>query len=104
MSGHTPGIWSWEGNALYSDNGRIVLYVYANATCGRAGDDYYSCKPPSPTIVVKASDADKALLAAAPELLAALKNLLAVANFHITDDVVAVVQQARTAIARAKGG
>jgi hypothetical protein len=76
VSGHTGGVWSWKGNGLYSDNGRIVLYAYATVTCGRSDDDYYSCRPPSPSVVIKVSDADKAVLAAAPDLLAALQLLL----------------------------
>lgn len=53
---------------------------------------------------MKASHADLALIAAAPELLAALRELLAIAAPHMTDDPqLAAMAQARAAIAKTEG-
>lgn len=44
--------WRWQHDALVTADGRIVLHVHAESACGRADDDYYSCRPPSPMVTL----------------------------------------------------
>ena len=76
---HTPGTWTLVGNDICSPgSGAIVMWAFARSECGREGDDYYSCRPPSPTVTVRwRSPEDLALALAAPDLLAALQMFIA---------------------------
>lgn len=111
MSGsrHTPGPWRWVDRSsswdykdelprLESDEGAEVLWLGDNET-------YY------PTAGNRPNEADAALIAAAPELLEALKALLAVveeddfdlAMNHGVKMYGPRLEPARAAIARAEG-
>jgi hypothetical protein len=59
MAKHTPAPWIAKGSTVYEDKGDKI---YRLANCSETGD--YAL-----------DDANAALMAAAPELLAALKNL-----------------------------
>ena len=64
MSQHTPGPWKWYGDkGLEGPRETVLVGDCGLATCGRTR--------------LFVSDADKALIAAAPELYAALHQLLA---------------------------
>ena len=89
MSDHTPGPWKWDGHLeqaiITADSGEEVLWG-----CGCCDSPRLLC------------EADARLIAAAPELLEALENLLKVhegeggTQCHAGDI-------ARAAIAKAKG-
>jgi len=93
---HTPGPWS-AGRAIPEDNtiSRIV----------RAGDDHIAAVMDLDGAAQEAAD-NARLIAAAPELLAALQALLPHVPGHLTDDLFGRpwLAQARAAIARATGG
>lgn len=68
---HTPGPWRWEdGDEQMGDNGRFVG-ADGEDVCtfggGQTGDQYQGDPP---------SDADRLLIAAAPELLEALTSMV----------------------------
>lgn len=74
MSGHTPGKWRADGVSVYApDTERHGMRVVI-ATHGWA--DKHSCVPDERT------SSDLALIAAAPELLAALETII---NGHLLD-------------------
>ena len=67
MSKHTPGPWGWYSNrALEAKNETVLVGDCGLPSCGRTR--------------LFVSDADARLIAAAPDLLAALKALLAEAE------------------------
>ena len=73
---HTPRPWRWspldDDGPLSGRNGKIVLQPgYTAYSCDRYGDIFGT---------IKASAADKKLIAAAPDMLEALKSLLAFVN------------------------
>jgi len=93
MSDHTPGSWSRVANSIKSRKADCVV-VRLPACTDCAGDE-------TPEQLER-WDADARLIAAAPELLEALENLLKVhegeggTQYHAGD-------MARAAIAKAKG-
>ena len=98
MSKHTPGPWTWEG-ITQTATGRGY---YAISTDGREVAAVGRCTPH-----------DARLIAAAPELLAALEELAAFADLCNTALVSSgehvagpcpYVDRARQAIAKAEGG
>ena len=91
---HTPGPWHWESDAVKNDpTGRVRYQVTATGkTITRV---YYSSFEGGPTN----AEADARLIAAAPELLAALMNIRAgmidAKNTNIVDYIDAVIDAAQ---------
>lgn len=91
---HTPGPWSWCGNDLDSADYKEV--ISSEVRCGAFC--YGGC------VSMKVSDADRALIAAAPDLLAALEAMLeytADLNAAQGDNDCDAVKLAFAAVARA---
>lgn len=70
---HTPGPWVWDGNNLRQvaydpDNSSVHTILMREGGCGYLGSSWRK--------TLRELDADYALIAAAPELLAALQALL----------------------------
>lgn len=88
MSKHTPGPWKWEDLCLktQSDNSIYKSVLELGCGCCTSGD---------------IEDADVCLIAAAPELLEALEDLLYQAN--LSEEGGWDFEQARAAIAKARG-
>lgn len=85
-SEHTPGPWSWSENWLYSGNEIVLRYTI--------DDDG-----------IHASDGDRSLIAAAPDLLTCGAALLDAAERHIFGDECKAERDAmRAAIAKATKG
>ena len=85
---HTPGPWA------VADVGEVVVCATGRTLC-----DVYS----SPTTGDEQADADAHLIAAAPDLLAALEAALACLNFFGSDQIEPFRVRCRAAIAKAKG-
>jgi hypothetical protein len=85
---HTPGPWEWVGRDL--EAGDYETVIETEVSCGTY------CYGGSP--VVKVSAADKLLIAAAPDLLEALRGVLSIA-----DPARRSSRLARAAIAKATG-
>jgi len=67
---HTPGPWYWSGEyALYGANKSCVMAALDGATYSEYSSDPASIEIPN--------DADRALILAAPEMLAALEGVYA---------------------------
>jgi hypothetical protein len=108
MSAHTPGPWEWDGNTLRPANldpSRSAVHSILDAEGGYGflGSDRHATSAEL--------DADRRLIAAAPELLAELKNLLKVCvdmdaendNEKPTEaEYIAAIQSAAKAIFRAE--
>ncbi len=92
MNQHTPGPWEV---AYYDKNGQAVVKSehIEIATC------WHHCVG----AIEKEMKANARLIAAAPELLEALKGILAVASVRIDDPRIAQWDAARAAIAIATG-
>lgn len=98
---HTPGPWRWVENV--DDDADLGAIVGANGkhVCG-FGTYWSEYEETSGDVP---SDADKALMLAAPDLLAALEQLVAaVASDYPAFDADGCLIPARDAIAKAKGG
>jgi hypothetical protein len=96
---HTPGPWHWDSDPVKNDpTGRIRYRVCAvGKTITQV---YYSSFEGGPTN----AEADARLIAAAPELLEALKAMLEYANNGTAIHPGALVwDDARAAIAKAEG-
>ena len=95
MKTHTPGLWHTQGCTIYAGKNRVAQTW---DTC----DDL-----PTPTM-----EADADLIAAAPELLAALESILSSTCGDIGDDgydgciriEAKSLDRAREVISKAKGG
>lgn len=61
------------GGGITSSTGFIIAWVYADIECGRANDDYYSCRNAKATPHLKFRPESLPMILAAPELLAACK-------------------------------
>ena len=90
---HTPGPWAWDGGCLMSQQSYTAVVLWYTSD-----DDGVHCRP-----------ADRPLIAAAPELLAACKAALALlANLTSEEFARGGDRPARMAladaIARAEGG
>ena len=96
MSKHTPGPWVWRKNYRGLDGpGGAVILDYASYE-GMWVPDYAG----------DWAEANARLIAAAPELLAAVEDALAIFEFGPDDQTVPApkwVARARTAIAKATG-
>lgn len=94
MSKHTPGPWYWDSDPIKGDPlGRVRYRVVA--TGKTITQCYYSSSD-------EKSEHDARLISAAPDLLEAVRRLLAVGS--VSSDVQAeVAKQARAAIAKATG-
>jgi len=98
MSAHTPGPWGLDGNLIEGPDGERVACITA-----------YSRRTPK-------QKANARLIAAAPDLLAALRGMLAIVNdsrgvagYHLNGntaewDEFDEVDAARAAIAKTTGG
>lgn len=86
MSKHTPGPWKWTGQAVTVPSGQRLLVNGVSLPLGNHADS-------------EEADANARLIAAAPDLLEALKGVVAVAD-RKTDEF----DRARAAIANATGG
>jgi hypothetical protein len=92
MSGHTPGPWVIEGDvaALPDDIGVGIVNRKHD------GDDW-------DVAMVHSSAANARLIAAAPDLLAALKLIVEADGEKSLAQIVAAMPDARAAIAKAEG-
>jgi hypothetical protein len=95
MSKHTPGPWTWQEG----DGNEMPKLIAGDKEVCNFGDDttYYPSKGEPP------NDADARLIAAAPELLEALRHIEGVALADEPRDLPGIVQTARAAIAKATG-
>lgn len=93
---HTPGPWRAQGKYKTEISGPEGTYIIADL--GR----------PSDPEVCGLMQADARLIAAAPELLAVLAELVECVGYenekHLGDGTLMVLDGARAAIARARGG
>jgi len=94
---HTHGPWEAENNGHFWE---IVPKNRVSAQPYRVGDVCAS-DPENPSSGIQ--EANARLIAAAPELLEALQNILAVANVRINDPRIAQFDAARAAVAKATG-
>lgn len=106
---HTPGPWIWDGNTLQPEQrdperSQVHTILDAEGGCGFLGSDWRE--------TVTELDADRQLIAAAPELLEALKRLHAnmtsqdlerQAARPTEDEYLACMAAAAAAIAKATG-
>jgi hypothetical protein len=102
---HTPGPWEWTGNALDQKENPYKEVIGTDVHCG----GYCLGGQWSPHI----SDADKALIAAAPDLLAALEQCITEEGAHclqhqgtpraMSNRLRSINDIARAAIAKARG-
>jgi hypothetical protein len=94
MSAHTPGPWEAIGNLVRSPMDKESGSGVMLAECA----DRWFLKVNSDE-----AKANARLIAAAPELLEALQNLLAVAGVRIDDPRIVQFDAARAAVAKATG-
>jgi hypothetical protein len=97
MSAHTPGPWEAENNGHFWE---ISPKNIVSAQPYRVGDVCAS-DPENPNSGIQ--EANARLIAAAPELLEALQNILAVAGVRIDDPRIVQFDAARAAVAKATG-
>jgi hypothetical protein len=88
VADHTPGPWTWDE----LPEGRSGLLLGPGVSSVLDISDDWTCKLPN--------EADAHLIAAAPDLLAALENTLICVDERTE---AAVIEHARAAIAKAKG-
>lgn len=106
MTKHTPGPWhiNTAGSSSRGEPFKITeIYVYAPDT----QDDTAICADVIDPVTQEPSEANARLIAAAPDLLAALVNLLndtQHAEHPDCDDGPCPVREARAAIQKATGG
>ena len=101
MSKHTPGPWQVDENAKGYDTEVAKCIVW-----GPKGPGYGAIAYTSPHEIPYSDGlqiADARLIAAAPDLLAALKRIFCVASVELTGRRDDVLEQARAAIAKAEG-
>jgi hypothetical protein len=95
---HTPGPWRTTRKLGYSGHAAAEYYIYAeNTNDGRSLAVAHIKKS-----TVQPMEANARLIAAAPDLLAALQALLAVSSACSDEETEAVIY-ARAAIAKARG-
>jgi len=98
MSAHTPGQWNWE------EGTPVITKKWDGKTCTVATVDWRSLLwHEDGNCAGRESGANARLIAAAPELLEALQNLLAVAGVRIDDPRIVQFDAARAAVAKATG-
>ncbi len=106
MNKHTPGPWHTGEGVPYSQTVQMKVCGWDRRP-DATGHDYFACGPRVRT--EEQAKADARLIAAAPELLEALKRLLEHAEWVGTprgyswDDFKDVIDPARAAIAKAEG-
>jgi hypothetical protein len=88
---HTPGPWKWCGRGLEQDGGERLDVIYTEVICGSFC--YGSC------VGMTVSDADKLLIAAAPDLYEALQEIIETEWIGGKGGFV----KARAALAKARG-
>ena len=110
MNTHTPGPWSPHGLAVYTDaklphwiSGRDARLRLIGMSVDHEGFDYEAVQFNAPGYDEAAANA--ALIAAAPELLAALEDVLGYGEDCAADrdERPGCLERARAAIAKAKG-
>ena len=93
---HTPGPWFIDGTAsddcldVYHHNGRICM-IYCDSTQNPTAED------------LAEAEANARLIAAAPDLLAALSNIILSSDANCGDSLANAIEAARNAINKAKG-
>lgn len=98
---HTPGPWVWhdDGYTLcaetrdYRTSAVHTILSSDGGECGYLGSDFRKTQAEL--------YADKCLIAAAPDLLEALQEILACANVRIDDHRIAAFDKARAAVKKA---
>ena len=97
--GHTPGPWMWDDNTLRPANPNPDTSS-VHSILDAEGGWGFMCSDVQKTIAEL--DADRVLIAAAPELLEALQRLLSweIARLPVRSEDIAF---ARAAVAKAKG-
>jgi len=83
---HTPGPWHFDGESIYNDAAEIIVLRLKSNSYNSA-----------------VNIANARLIAAAPELLAALQGILYAINVRIDDPRIKYFDAARAAIAHAEG-
>ena len=97
---HTPGPWA----AKPPDGGKPVGCDLVDLMSrSDLQSDYWFIAGPGADVHGHMSEADARLIAAAPDLLCALQELLAVVNVRIDDKRIAQFDNARAAVASATG-
>lgn len=97
---HTPGPWTWEGHSLRPAQPEPQRYaVHTIVTCSSGGYGFLASDHKKTAAEL---EADRRLIAAAPDLLAALQDLRNACSVAL--ERTAVLQAADAAIARALGG
>jgi hypothetical protein len=98
--GHTPGPWKWDGPNLAPAEPDPQRYaVHTIVTCSSGGYGFLASKHAQTAAEL---DADRLLIAAAPDLLVALRNLACACDVAL--DGSAALVAAHAAIAKASGG
>jgi hypothetical protein len=99
MNKHTPGPWTYTGNGHDEIVAPNVIVLEDDGGCG----DPSCCGPASYWVAISSDNAR--LIAAAPELLEALKLCAAVCAGETINKngLIAALESARAAIARATG-
>lgn len=96
--GHTPGPWVWRDGVLYGAEPSHLHSIINDDGCKVHRAPIGAAKAPPVDEWFKEIAADRHLIAAAPDLLAALKGVVAVADRNSDE-----FNAARAAIARAEG-
>jgi hypothetical protein len=99
---HTPGPWEWNGNTLRPAQPDPAASAVHSILDAEGGYGFLSSKP---TQTIAELDADRALIAAAPDLLAALTAMTRRYRFFMVSEGVwdDALQHAERAIAKAEG-
>lgn len=93
---HTPAPWEWVGNDLEHRADDWNDVIHTEVSCGAF------CY--GGTVTLKISEADKRLIAAAPELLnAAVVALAVIAKQYVTKDGLDAAMMLKDAISKATG-
>lgn len=95
MSAHTPGPWVWWTSNSWKRLKRDDIGITQNVM------EPYVCSDGHPDCTV--SDADMRLIAAAPDLLEALKRAVEIMDPSIPGSPGSVMEDAKAAIAKAEG-
>lgn len=99
MQGHTPGPWKW-GKGVEDDPTRCFV---TQGIPGRAEFLIAEIQNGAPGDCLETEVANAHLIAAAPDLLAALKDLVESLNNDLDDKQAAAWDAGRAAIAKAEG-
>ena len=86
---HTPGPWGYQLGSIIDREGYLIADVRSRFDDGKGGEDYHQ--------------ANARLIAAAPNLLAALEAMIREFDVDFIEHGSIEIKQARAAIARARG-